>query len=151
MAGLNNLVLNDQMLASLYGRTIIDIKTTPPAPGDSNKTLIFFRDRGHSKLPEKQYKFLEQVLKACKVNIQDVDIINLADDKADLESTISKASPAQILSFGTGTGTELFSMKNNLGTKYLNAPDISELMQETAASKQLKGKLWTELKAMFNL
>jgi hypothetical protein len=42
-------------------------------------------------------------------------------------------------------------MKNNRGTKYLNAPDLSELMQETATSKQLKGKLWTELKAMFNL
>jgi hypothetical protein len=55
------------------------------------------------------------------------------------------------LSFGTGTGTELFTMKNNQGTKYLNAPELSELMQETAASKQLKGKLWLELKAIFNL
>lgn len=151
MEGVNNLRLDDQMLVSLYGRTIIDLKGLPSQPTGSHKTIIFFRDRSHSKLPDKQYKFLDQILRACKINIVDVDIVNLADGETDFEGAISKSSPAYILSFGSGTGTELFSMKNNLGTKYLNAPDLSELMQETAASKQLKGKLWTELKEMFNL
>ena len=150
MAGLNNLRLNDQMLVTLYGRSIIELKQQAEEPL-SGKILVFFRDRIHSKLPDKQFKFLEQILRACKIDIQKVDLINLGNDKTDLESTISKTSPQYILSFGTGTGTELFSMKNNYGTKYLNAPDLSELMQETAPSRQMKGKLWTELKVMFNL
>ena len=149
MEGLNNLKLNGEMLASLYGHSIIDLNS--PAEARSKKPLIFFRDTAHTRLPDKQYRFLEQILKACKVNIADVDIINLADKKTDLENIIRNSSPEYVLSFGSGTGTELFTMKNSRGTKYLNAPDLAELMQETAASKQLKGKLWTELKSIFNL
>ena len=154
MDGLNNLKLNGEMLASLYGHSIIDIHSAAvksPAQNKLNKTLIFFRDASRPKLGDKQYKFLEQILKACKLNIQDVDIVNLADKTVILENVINTVSPDHILSFGTGTGTELFSMQNMKGTKYLNAPDFAELMQETPASKQLKGKLWSELKDMFNL
>lgn len=149
MEGLNNLKLNGEMLESLYGHSIIDV--TSPDEAKTKKPLIFFRDASHTRLPDKQYRFLEQILKACKLNITDVDIINLADKKTDLEKIVNTSSPEYVLSFGTGTGTELFTMKNNQGTKYLNAPELSELMQETAASKQLKGKLWLELKAIFNL
>jgi len=154
MEGLNNLKLNGEMLESLYGHSIIDVTSidvTSPGEAKSKKPLIFFRDASHTRLPDKQYRFLEQILKACKLNITDVDIINLADKKTDLEKIINTSTPEYVLSFGTGTGTELFTMKNNRGTKYLNAPELSELMQETAASKQLKGKLWLELKAIFNL
>jgi hypothetical protein len=153
MEELNNLKLNGQLLVSLYGRSIVDLSdigTAHETASESVKTIILFKDNAHAKMPDKQQKFLEQILKACKVDIREAQIINLAD-KVDLENIIGNGSPAYILSFGTGTGTELFSMKNNRGTKYLNAPDLSELMQETATSKQLKGKLWTELKAMFNL
>ena len=149
MEGLNNLKLNAEMLASLYGHSIVDLSR--PAEPTSKKPLIFFRDSTPTRLPDKQFKFLEQILKACKLNISEVDLINTADKKVNLENIISNASPEYVLSFGTGNGTELFTMKNNRGTKYLNAPDLSELMQETAESKQLKGKLWIELKAIFNL
>lgn len=149
MDGLNNLKLNGEMLESLYGHSIIDVNS--PGAARSKKPLIFFRDADHARLPDKQYRFLEQILKACKLNIADVEIINLADKKTDLEKIVNTSSPEYVLSFGTGTGTELFTMKNNRGTKYLNAPELSELMQESAASKQMKGKLWIELKAIFNL
>jgi hypothetical protein len=149
MEGLNNLKLNAQMLASLYGHSIVDL--TYHAEPKSKRPLIFFRDSAHTRLPDKQFRFLEQILKACKLNISEVDLINTADKKVHLENIISNTSPEYVLSFGTGDGTELFTMKNNRGTRYLNAPDLSELMQETPASKQLKGKLWIELKAIFNL
>ena len=155
MEGLNNLKLNGEMMASLYGRSIVNLNdpVSPSVVAETrfNNTIVFFRDGSHAKLPDKQFKFLEQILKACKINIADVDLINLAGKNVDLENIISNSSPEYVLSFGSGTGTELFTMKNNRGTRYLNAPDLSELMQETAASKQLKGKLWAELKAIFNL
>jgi hypothetical protein len=151
MEGLNNLKLNGEMLASLYSHSIIDITSKKVIENKLSKTLIFFRDSSHAKLPDKQHKFLAQILNACKINILDVEIINLANKQANLENIINNTSPEYILSFGSGTGTELFAMKNNRGTRYLNAPDLSELMLETPASKQMKGKLWTELKAMFNL
>lgn len=71
--------LNGEMLESLYGHSIIDV--TSPDETKTKKPLIFFRDASHTRLPDKQYRFLEQILKACKLNITDVDIINLADKK----------------------------------------------------------------------
>ena len=151
MEGLNNLKLNAEMLASLYGHSIVEAGNPKPVEAKLTKTLIFFKDSTRPTLPDKQYKFLEQILKACKLNMKEVDIVNLADKTIVLENVISSFSPDYILSFGAGTGTELFTMGNTKGTRYLNAPDLSELMQETATSKQMKGKLWSELKAMFNL
>jgi hypothetical protein len=151
MEGLNNLKLNAEMLASLYGHSIVEVDSRKPLANKLNKTLILFKDSSRSNLVDKQHKFLEQILKACKLNIKDIVIVNLADDKVVLENVISSLSPDYILSFGAGTGTELFAMGNTKGTKYLNAPDLTELMQETAVSKQMKGKLWAELKSMFNL
>lgn len=151
MEGLNNLKLNAEMMATLYGHSIVETGHQQEMENKLYKTVIFFKDVSRPKLAEKQYKFLEQILKACKLNIQDVHIINLADNSVVVENIVSTLSPTNILSFGTGSGTEIFAMGNAKGTKYLNAPDLSELMQDTAASKQMKGKLWSELKSMFNL
>jgi hypothetical protein len=64
---------------------------------------------------------------------------------------IEETSPQYILSFGTGDGTELFTMGNNEGRKYLNAPSLEEMMYDTDASKQLKRKTWNELKLFFGI
>jgi hypothetical protein len=151
MEGLNNLKLNAELLSMLYGRSIVEAGNQKLPENKLTKTVIFFKDSTRPALADRQHKFLEQILKACKQDIREVDIINLADNTIVLENVISTLSPDYILSFGTGTGTELFTMGNTKGTQYLNAPDLSELMQETAASRQMKGKLWSELKAMFNL
>src|SRR5207237_1197726 len=115
MDGLNNLTLNNSMLASLYGHSLVNL--------NEKSVLVVTK----AKLTASQQQFLMQILQACKLSNNDVAILNTADKKIPLEQAISNSSPKYILSFGTGDGTELFTMANNEGRKYLNAPALEEM------------------------
>jgi hypothetical protein len=139
MEGLNNLSLDNEMLVALYSHSLVDLKA---------KCVVVVTK---SKLTGNQHEFLMQILNACRLESADVTVINVSDKKTVLERVISETSPQYILSFGTGDGTELFTMGNNEGRKYLNAPALEELMHETDSSKLLKRKTWNELKLLFGI
>ncbi len=139
MEGLNNLSLDSEMLVALYGHSLVDLK--------GKSVLVVTK----SKLTGSQHEFLMQILNACRLDSADVTIINVSDKKTVLEQVIRETLPRYILSFGTGDGTELFTMGNNEGRKYLNAPALEEMMQETDSSKLLKRKTWNELKLLFGI
>lgn len=139
MDGLNNITLDDSMLVAFYEHSLVGIK--------EKKVVVVTK----SNPTPPQHELLQQILNACKLDPNQVAIINSADTKTPLEKIIEEASPQYILSFGTGDGTELFTMGNNEGRKYLNAPSLEEMMYDTDASKQLKRKTWNELKLFFGI
>jgi hypothetical protein len=139
MGGLNNIVLNDSMLVAFYGHSLISANST--------KVMVVTK----SKLTSPQHELLMQILNACKLEPHQVAIVNTSANKTSLEELLKENSPQFILSFGTGDGTELFTMGNNEGRKYLNAPSLEEMMYDTDASKQLKRKTWNELKLFFGI
>ena len=139
MTGLNNLSLDNEMMVALYGHSLVDLK---------EKSVVVVT---RSKLKGNQHEFLMQILSACRLKPADVTVINISDKKTVLEKVIKETSPKYILSFGTGDGTELFTMGNNEGRKYLNAPALDEMMHETDSSKLLKRKTWNELKLLFGI
>lgn len=139
MEGLNSITLNNAMLVSLYEHSLVDIK---------RKSVIVVTK---TKLASPQQDFLMQILTACRLEAGDVTIINIFDKDHLMEKVIREASPQYILSFGTGDGTELFTMGNNEGRKYLNAPALEEMMLSTEISKQLKRKTWNELRLLFGI
>jgi hypothetical protein len=139
MDGLNNIALDDSMLVAFYEHSLVGIK--------GKKVVVVTK----SNPTPPQHELLQQILNACKLDPNQVAIINSADNKTPLEKIIEETSPQYILSFGTGDGTELFTMGNNEGRKYLNAPSLEEMMYDTDASKQLKRKTWNELKLFFGI
>lgn len=139
MDWLNNIALNDSMLVAFYGHSLVGFK--------GKKVVVITK----SKPTAPQHELLMQILNACKLEPGQVSILNTSDGKTSLEDVIKEASPQFILSFGTGDGTELFTMGNNEGRKYLNAPSLEEMMYDTDASKQLKRKTWNELKLFFGI
>jgi len=138
MDGLNNIALNDSMLVAFYGHSLISFKGT--------RVMVVTK----TKLTSPQHELLMQILNACKLEPRQVAIVNTSN-KTSLEDLLKETSPQFILSFGTGDGTELFTMGNNEGRKYLNAPSLEEMMYDTDASKQLKRKTWNELKLFFGI
>ena len=136
---LNGIQLNGSMLASMYGNSLVD--------ATSKKALVAVK----TTLTDQQLSFLWQILNACKLDAENVTLINTGDKKTSLEIILAELKPQYILSFGAGSGTELFSMANSRGTHYLNAPALDEMMLDTDKSKQLKRKTWNELKAMFSI
>ena len=139
MDGLNNIILDDSMLVTFYEHSLLAFK--------GKKVVVVTK----TKPTPPQYELLLQILNACKLDPGQVSIINSSNTKTPLEKLIEEASPQYILSFGTGDGTELFTMGNNEGRKYLNAPSLEEMMYDTDASKQLKRKTWNELKLFFGI
>jgi len=145
MEGLNSITLNSGMLVSLYEHSLVDITSKSRI---KRKSVIVVTK---TKPDPPQQDFLMQILNACRLEAGDLIIINLSDKKTDLENVIRNASPQYILSFGTGDGTELFTMGNNEGRKYLNAPALEEMMLNTDTSRQLKRKTWNELRLLFGI
>lgn len=145
MDDLNSIRLSNGMLVSLYERSLVDLKGKNV---DKTTSVIVVTK---SKPDPPQQDLLMQILNACRLEANDVILIDISDKKTDLEKVIKKASPQYILSFGTGDGTELFTMGNNEGRKYLNAPALEEMMLNTDTSRQLKRKTWNELRLLFGI
>lgn len=139
MNELNKISLDNGMLSMLYRSSLVNV--------EAQKVMVAVK----GGLTQEQYEFLMQILNACRLRPEQIEVVNTSDKGVAFEDLVSKLSPQYILSFGAGSGTELFSMRNSGGTKYLNAPALAEMMQTTEESKQLKRKTWGELKILFGL
>jgi hypothetical protein len=154
---LNNIQLNATMIASLYQRTLVQLtentSTLPAAApvtepdirflgNNMQKVTVLVDNPGHTFLPEDQLAFLTKMLGACKLNIGDVAIVNMANG-ASLSEVISFLKPSRLISFGVPV--------SNTGAREINAPLLNELVVESDHSKALKIKLWASLKQMFGV
>lgn len=137
--GLNNIQLNNTLLASLYGHSLVA----------NNKRIVLVLVK--TTPTTQQHSFLWQILGACKLTPNEVVIVDASLNKQPLEVAVDEHKPDYFISFGGGSGKELFSLANIKGTQYLNAPALDELMQENESSKLLKRKTWNELRQMFGI
>src|SRR5688500_13981610 len=101
---LNNIILSDVLLSSLYKNNLIEIieikeenknsglkqaVDTEPAVQFLGKHLqqitVFVTYPDEVYLPEVQLNFLANILKACNLNIADIAIVNLAKQQVKAE------------------------------------------------------------------
>lgn len=139
MDELNKIKLDNGLLTALYRTALVDFS--------GKKIIVAVKNA----LNEQQREFLTQILSACRLTADQVTIVNTTENVKAYEKIISELNPQYVLSFGAGSGTELFRMGNAGGTRYLNAPALDEMMQSSEESKLLKRKTWGELKDMFGL
>lgn len=139
MDELNKISLNAGMLASLYRTSLVDLS--------GKKVMVAVK----SALNEQQRELLMQILSACKLTPEQVTVVNTTENGKSYDKIVAELAPHYVLSFGAGSGRELFRMENSGGTRYLNAPALDEMMQSSDESKLLKRKTWGELKSLFNL
>jgi hypothetical protein len=162
---LNEIRLDDSMLAALYGRSLVhpgkenvsrkssEEKTTNPFKflgNNARKISVLVNNPENAFLPENQLAFLTKMLGACQMNTGDIAIVNLTSGIT-LNEVKTALSPRKIIDFGTQAGTELFKLINLEDVDFLSVPALDQLVAETEASKQLKSKLWGALKEMFGI
>jgi hypothetical protein len=115
--------------------------------------IVSYEDAVH--IPDAQLNFLTSILTACKLNLDDIAIINFAKsiekNSKDLFKVVSAKS---VLFFGVKTESlslpisfPLFQVQFFDGINYLSSPTLDEIEKD----KSLKGQLWTSLKKLFNL
>lgn len=173
IAGLykKNVVQGEERVAAaaVPGTTATAAKpATPPAAASAptykflgknqQHVAILVRFAGEAFLPEHHLQMLTKMLGACKLNLGDVAIVNDASQPIAIDQLKDQLSPKHTLLFGISpeeTGLPLsfpmFKLQEYAGITYLYTPSLDELNQDTEEGKQLKRKLWENLKQLFGV
>lgn len=162
---LNDIRLTPGMLADLFGQSLVApidntrVKKTGPEPridikflGSNNRhIMVAVSDDRHTFLPETDLAFLTKMLDACKLNVGDVAIVNMATQPGTLEGIAEELGAEKLLCFGVVPGKTSFERETVSGRQIVYAPALGEMNKDTPDAKQLKTKLWVSLKQLFGL
>lgn len=140
---------------------------TNPAPSDApyrylgknaRNISVIVHTPTEAYLPEAELQLLTKMLDACKLNLGDVAIINLAAHAVHYNQLAAQLHPQKTLLFGVQPeqiGLPLsfppFKEQEYAGCTYLLATTLEAMNQPNEEGKILKGKLWGCLKKMFNI
>ncbi|HVM89228.1 MAG TPA: hypothetical protein VMT76_13650 [Puia sp.] len=162
--------LSPLVLAGLYKhavislneeKTITDTRTEPRAKflgGNKKRILILVKSKDAVFVNDRGLFFLIKLLEACKMNIDDVAIVNNAENKLSITDLKKELQPKSIILFGcTPTNIQLpiefpmFKLQEYDSSTYLYVPGLEELDTNTNDGKILKSKLWVCLKKLFDI
>ena len=109
-------------------------------------------------LPDAQLDWLQKMLEACRLNLGDVAIANIAknnfsisDIKQELFSNTVILLGAEPSSIQLPINFPHFNLQQHDGITFLATPPPAQLNQATAEAKLLKSKLWVSLQKLFKL
>lgn len=124
--------------------------------GNNQQKVLVLVDYPHiSFLPDDQLRFLTGILNACKLSMADVAILNLHHyPETDYKQLLAFFGSTKMLLFGQEPGRislpldfPAFQLQAFNGCSYHWSPSLNELENE----RQLKTKLWNNLKLLFQL
>jgi hypothetical protein len=166
---LNKIELPAIVASGLYKNTLVTMDD-----GDKKKPLIDQRYKflGRNKknislvtysddavfLSEMHLAFIIKLLDACKINLEDVAILNQAREEINITALKKQLIPKKLILFGVEPTSlrlpihfPLFKQQEFDGCIYLYVPPLEDLTIETSESKLLKSKLWVCLQNLFEL
>lgn len=146
-------------LASLPSVSAPDATTGYKFLGNNRrKIVVLVQSPGVAFLPDDQLNFLTRMLEACKMNVGDVAIVNLANTSVTITALKQQLQPSVILLFGMEPvqirlpmNFPWFKIQAYDDCTYLCAPSLEELVQPGEESKLPKSKLWMCLKTLFEI
>ena len=122
---------------------------------NKKRTLIVVRYADVVHIPDKQLSFLTKLLAACTLNLADVAILNFYNhNPSQFTEILSHFQPKAVLLFDTKPAA--FGMPMNFpdfqvqpfkDAVFVSSPSLEIIEPD----KNLKGKLWTCLKKIYNL
>jgi hypothetical protein len=168
-----NIVIPGMLLADIYKDNLvelvevqrkIDVISQPAAIA----TATFLGNNGRNilvlvhypevvYLPDDHLEFLNKILKACDLKMDDIAIINTAREPAHLEN-VAALNPKSVLIFGECISDMAHHSDGELFMPFLKAessviitPALESYCMNTPESKQLKSRLWISLQKFFGL
>jgi hypothetical protein len=122
---------------------------------NKKKTLVVVNYADAVHIPDKQLSFLTKLLAACNLNLADVAILNFHNyNSSDFDGLINYFKPKVALLFDIEPGEfgmpmifPQFQVQGHKDTVFVSSPSLETIEPD----KNLKGKLWTCLKKIFNL
>lgn len=161
---LENIQLPPALLRELFRKSLVSLESEQQEIGhlpfsflgkNQSAIAIVLYDPENVYLAENDLEFLTGILKACKLTLADVAIINFSRTGIkNYQELDQEVKPGCIISFGvSGATLDLpfhvpdFQVQSFDQKKYLLSPSLSDLQ----ANKDLKTKLWEALKILFDL
>jgi hypothetical protein len=162
---LDNIQLSGITLQGLYKKNLVDTPSKKMAEKKTDsasfnilgknlkKIILIVNNTEAAFLTDDELNFLLGILSACKLNMDDVGIVNLAKNKNTGYEVLSKELNAEkIFLFGTDPGEinlplafPHYQIQQFRNQQYLSAPPLSALQHDKAE----KTKLWNCLKIIF--
>ena len=164
---LDHIQLTGTTLQGLYKKSLVEIKTSVQTekkiePTSLNilgknlkKIILLVRNSEAAFLTDDELNFLLGILSACKLNMDDVCILNMERNKNAGYEVISKELSAEkVFLFGVTPGDinlplsfPHYQVQQFKNQQYLSAPPLAELQHDKAE----KTKLWNCLKKIFSI
>ena len=163
---LDNIQLSPAVVQGLYKKSLVQLdppqvlvdntaETRPKYLGKNASNVLILVDEASAVfLPEKSLDFLVGVLSACGLTMEDVAIVNRANQGGlNYTTLIREFEPAQVLLFGTTPAAwsfplefPFFQLQKYDQKTFIYAPSLSEVQSDV----ELKKQLWNALKNMFS-
>lgn len=127
--------------------------------GSNNRQVaVLVADKSGRLIGDKELEFLTNILKACKLSVDDIALINYIRTPRSLEELVQDPGCTQFILFGVTTAqlqlqfNVPFYQPQQIGQQqFLLAAPLVKLMEPTAAAKAEKAKLWNALQQFFHL
>jgi len=157
-----NLVSTDIPLHVAQAPSTVTKKTTVsayPFLGKNKKAVCFLSYYPEAEyIPDPELAFLKRIMGACKLTLDDIALVNTARTTLVLEELRQQLRPDIVFLWGgIPPGIPEFSGMLDLTEKTIGGIRILPVLQTGAMSreneegKELKKKLWVELKKIFGL
>ncbi|SHM98822.1 hypothetical protein [Chitinophaga sp. CF418] len=162
----DKLQLDPYLLARIYTQPIIPGKKEPVAVvteappkvkflGENQKNIaLFIQNDSEAYLNEELFNLLTNILNACKLGMQDIAVINVAQYHAMTFTTWQTALPMkQAVLFGIDPASMGLEAISNYQLLQVSGCQLicSDPLQLIAQDKVLKGKLWMGLKQLLGI
>jgi hypothetical protein len=127
--------------------------------GENKKQVtIVVNQSSIASLTDDQFTLLTSVLKACKLNMADVSIVNLANSAKNFTQLHQTLNTRFLLLFDVATSAidlpfsiPLYQLQSYDQCQILQATSLNAMLGEEKAAKDEKMKLWNGLRKMFSL
>jgi hypothetical protein len=171
--GINDLLLTPELIAILYPDSLISEKSgsvvmkeaDPVKQADypylgANRSFICFLVNypGHPFIPADALNFLEKIMKACKFTLDDIAIINTANQPVEMADLRKQIGPMYLFLWGAapaivGKIDDFPDMQiaDFDGIPVMRVLMVNAMTGENAEAQELKQKLWAQLKKLFRL
>jgi hypothetical protein len=176
--GINDLQLSTEIIAGLYPETLVTVNHPaitgdPSGPGQSEppktapysffgknlrSVCVLVSAPNDESMPGEKLSFLLKILEACKYTLDDIALINIYRQAPDMEKLKNQFHPGIILLWGDlpeipGIQYPLPDMLPAFWKNITVLPvtQVDLMNGNNPGAQELKRKLWTSLKKIFNL
>lgn len=159
------MVFSKEQVSELYSNQLVaSIGSESTIPAAKNEGLITFKGKNkknivwlieehdHLFLNDTDFQFLTKVIEACRLNLDDIALVNMNDATNQMELIINQLNPVLLLVSGVSANkisfnTQLYTIDQANGFTLFITDSVEDMRNDDVK----KSKLWVGLKQILSI